>query len=223
MADAVQLVAFGLSSFAAIFTIVNPVGNLPLFLSLTEGFTPQLRRLVVRQVVTVATVTMFLFALAGNYVFLVFHTSIHAFRIAGGALLFSIAFAMMQGERPKAKLTDREREETQGREAVGVVPLGIPLFAGPGAITTAMVLMGSASEPALDLVKVALVLLSILVTMAISYVLLARSERIFRRFGRTGMMAFTRIMGLILAAIAVQFVILGIQGAWVAYFMGATP
>lgn len=221
MADAAQLMAFGLSAFAAIFTIVNPVGNLPLYVTLTEGFSPQLKRLVVRRAVTVATATLLLFALAGNTIFLAFHTSIHAFRIAGGALLFSIAFAMMQGERPKAKLTDRERDETLGKETVGVVPLGIPLFAGPGAITTVMVLMASASEAGLDLLRAALVLLSILVTMAISSLLLARSDRLFARFGRTGMMAFTRIMGLLLAAIAVQFILLGVQGAWLEYFVGA--
>ncbi len=214
-----ELVSFGFSAFAAIFTIVNPVGNIPFFVTLTQGYTKELQRRVIKKVVTVATLTLILFGLVGNYIFLLFHTSIHAFRIAGGVLLFSIAFTMMHGERSRSKLTDREQEEALSREAVGVVPLGIPMFAGPGAITTAMVLMGESSVPSLNPLKAVLVLVSILVTMMISYVLLARAEWISRRFGRMGMMAFSRIMGLILAAIAIQFVIVGIQGAWVDYFL----
>ncbi len=220
MSTVLELLAFGLSAFAAIFTIVNPVGNIPVYVTLTEGYTRERRTEVAKRAVIVATVTLVVFALTGNYIFLVFHTSIHAFRIAGGILLFSIAFNMMHGERPKAKLTEREREEASAREEVGVVPLGIPIFAGPGAITTAIVLMGESAVPSLDVAKSILVLVSILVTMAISQVLLLRSEWIAKRFGRVGMMAFSRIMGLILAAIAVQFVIVGFQGAWVDYFLG---
>ncbi len=223
MSEVTDLIAFGLSAFSAVFTIVNPVGNIPLFSSLTANYSAELKDRVIRKVVVVAVGTLLLFALAGNYIFLFFHTTIHAFRIAGGVLLFSIAFSMMHGERPKAKLTNQEREEALSREVVGVVPLGIPLFAGPGAITTAMVLMAAASVPSLNLIKVALVVVSILVTMAISYVLLKRADTIMARFGRMGMMAFTRVMGLILAAIAVQFIIVGIQGAWMEYFQAAMP
>ncbi|MFQ5837436.1 MAG: MarC family protein [Thermoplasmata archaeon] len=221
MSETVELITFGLSAFAAIFTIVNPVGNIPFFVALTEGYSLELKLRVAKKVVVVATITLFLFALAGNYIFLIFHTSIHAFRIAGGVLLFSIAFTMMHGERPTAKLTDREKEEALSKEVVGVVPLGIPMFAGPGAITTAMVLMAGSSVPTLSLMKAALVFLSILTTMAMSYVLLLRSDSIVERFGRMGMMAFSRIMGLLLAAIAVQFIILGVQGAWMEYFVGS--
>lgn len=220
MSTLAEMVAFGLSALAAIFTIVNPVGNIPVFVSLTEGYTREHRLEVVKKAAWSATMTLLLFALAGNYIFLVFHTTIHAFRIAGGVLLFSIAFTMMHGERTKAKLTDREQEEALSREAVGVVPIGIPIFAGPGAITTAMVLMGEASVPSLDVAKVVLVILAILITMVISYGLLLRSDWVVKRFGRIGMMAFSRIMGLILAAIAVQFIIVGIRGVWLAYFVG---
>ncbi len=219
MSTAVEALYFGLSAFAAIFTIVNPVGNLPVFAALTEGYPRGQKARVAQKVVVVSIVTLVLFALAGNYIFLVFHTTIHAFRIAGGILLFSIAFTMMYGERPKAKLTDVEREEALAREMVGVVPLGIPMFAGPGAITTAMVLMAEASVPALDVVKIALVLVSIVLTMGIAFLLMSQADRIMERFGRVSMMAFGRVMGLILAAIAVQFILVGLQGAWLAYFV----
>ena len=164
-----------------------------------------------------ATLTLLVFAFIGNYIFLFFGTSIPAFRIAGGVLLFSIAFSMLQGESPKSQLSAQDHEEALQKEAVGVVPLGIPMFAGPGAITTVMVLMADAASP-VDPVKVSIIVVSILLTMAVSFVMLSRADRIFKRIGRMGLYATSRIMGLILAAIAVQFVILGIQGAIQLYF-----
>jgi len=124
---------------------------------------------------------------------------------------------MMQGERSRTQLTAQERQDALEREAVGIVPLGIPMFAGPGAITTVMVLMAEASAP-LDMWRVGIILASILVTMALGWVMLANADRIFSRLGRTGAYAISRIMGLLLAAVAVQFIILGIQGAYLDYF-----
>lgn len=206
---------FALSSFAAIFAIVDPVGNLPFYLSLTDGFDPGTKGRVIRNVVVTATAILVIFGVAGNIIFSIFQTSIHAFRIAGGILLFTIGFRSIYGERSGARITEREHTEAAEAEAaqVGVVPLGIPLFAGPGAITTVVVLMGG-TPLQVDPVKFSVVLASVGLTMAISYVLLHQADRVSRRFGRTGMLAFSRIMGLILAAIAIQFIILGVQGAY---------
>ncbi|HYU06795.1 MAG TPA: MarC family protein, partial [Thermoplasmata archaeon] len=154
----------------------------------------------------------------GNYIFLLFGTSIPAFRVAGGILLFSIAFSMMQGERSRTQLTPQDRQEALEREAVGVVPLGIPMLAGPGAITTVMVLMAGASSPELDMLRIGIILATIIATMAVSWLMLTYADLIFRRIGRMGAYAISRIMGLILAAIAVQFIILGVQGAYLEYF-----
>jgi multiple antibiotic resistance protein len=161
---------------------------------------------------------LLIFALVGNYIFLIFGTSIPAFRIAGGILLFSIAFAMMQGERSRTQLTPQDRQEALEREAIGIVPLGIPMLAGPGAITTVIALMADATSPGLDTLRVVVILGSILGTMLASWIMLTYADVIFRRIGRMGAYAISRIMGLILAAIAVQFVILGIQGAIALYF-----
>ncbi|MEE8183367.1 MAG: NAAT family transporter [Thermoplasmata archaeon] len=211
---------FALSAFAAIFAIVNPVGNLTFFVALTEGYTPELKRKVINKVILVASVTLLVFAVLGNYIFMVFHTSIPAFRIAGGILLFSIAFVMVWGGRPGTKLTDRDRSEALEKEAVGAVPLGVPMFAGPGSITTVMVFMAEASSPTLDIVKAVVIVAAIMATMAISYVLLLYSGRITRRMGRIGALAFSRIMGLILAAIAMQIILVGIFGAIEMFYMG---
>ncbi|MCK4454897.1 MAG: NAAT family transporter [Thermoplasmata archaeon] len=211
---------FALSAFAAIFAIVNPVGNLTFFVALTEGYTQELKRKVINKVILVASVTLLVFALLGNYIFMVFHTSIPAFRIAGGILLFSIAFVMVWGGRPGTKLTDRDRSEALEKETVGAVPLGVPMFAGPGSITTVMVFMAEVSSPSLDLVKAAVILAAIMATMAASYILLLHSDRITRRMGRIGALAFSRIMGLILAAIAMQIILVGIFGAIEMFYTG---
>ena len=213
-----DLTSFALTTFVAIFAIVNPVGAMTFFIVLTRSYPKKLRKRVADKAVLAATITLLIFAFVGNYIFLVFGTSIPAFRIAGGILLFTIAFSMMQGERSRTQLSPQDRQEALEREAIGIVPLGVPMFAGPGAITTVMVLMAEASSPQVDWLRVMIILASILVTMAVGWIMLKNADRIFRRIGRMGAYAISRIMGLILAAIAVQFVILGIQGAYLQYF-----
>jgi multiple antibiotic resistance protein len=209
---------FAISTFGAVFAIVNPIGNIPFFVMLTEGYTHEMKMKVIRRVVLVASLTLIIFALAGNYLFAFFHTSVPAFRIAGGLLLFFIAFSMMWGQRPGTKLTDRERSEALEKEVVGVVPLGIPMYAGPGAITTVVVFMADASSPTLDLIKVAVVLLAVIVTMLIAFILLVYGDKITARMGRMGALAFTRVMGLILASIAIQIIIMGFFGVIDLYY-----
>mgnify|MGYP001578412582 CR=1 FL=1 len=114
---------------------------------------------------------------------------------------------MINGERSRTKLTDQERQETLEREDVGVVPLGIPLLAGPGAITTVMIYM---THPVADPVDKMFIFAGILVAIMTTFFLMHYADRIFRRIGRTGTRAVGRIMGLLLAAIAVQFIINGI-------------
>ncbi|MEE9224442.1 MAG: NAAT family transporter, partial [Thermoplasmata archaeon] len=152
---------FALSAFTAIFAIVNPVGNLTFFVALTEGYSKEDKIKVIKKVIMVASITLLVFALAGNTIFTMFHTSIPAFRIAGGLLLFSIGFVMVQGGRPGSKLTEKDRSEALEKEMVGAVPLGVPMFAGPGSITTVMVFMAEASSPDVDLIKIGIILLAI--------------------------------------------------------------
>jgi multiple antibiotic resistance protein len=215
MAD---LASFAITTFVAIFAIVNPIGAMTFFVVLTRAYPKEVKKRVIERAILAATLALLVFALVGNYIFLIFGTSIPAFRIAGGILLFSIAFAMMQGERSRTQLTPQDRQEALEREAIGIVPLGIPMLAGPGAITTVIALMADATSPGLDMLRVVVILGSILGTMLASWIMLTYADVIFRRIGRMGAYAISRIMGLILAAIAVQFVILGIQGAIALYF-----
>ncbi len=196
----------------AIFAIVNPVGNISFFVTLTQGYSRRERNAVIRKTTLVAGGILAVFALLGNYIFKLFSITIPAFRIAGGILLLTIAFSMLQGSHPKSKVTDRDKEEALQREAVGIVPLGIPMFAGPGSITTVMIYISDATiGPVTNWTLIFAVYLGILVTMIISYILLYYGETLFQKIGRMGALAFSRIMGLILAAMAVQFIIEGLK------------
>ena len=199
---------FAIEAFVAIFAIVNPIGNIPFFVTLTQGYSPKEKKDVIVKIMVVAIAVLVIFGLIGNYIFMLFGITIPAFGIAGGILLLSIAFSMLHGQKPRTKLTQQDREEALAREAVGIVPLGIPMFAGPGAITTIMIYM-SRQTGVFDMFAV---FASIFATMAVSFILLTYSDRIFSRMGRMGALAISRIMGLILAAIAIQFIIDGVLG-----------
>ena len=204
-------VAFGATAMASIFAIVDPIGVVPFFSVLTEDMTPQQKRDVISKSCLVATTTLGVFAIFGQWIFEAFGFTIPAFEIAGGILLFAVAFEMMHGERPRTKMTEGEREETLEREDVGVIPLGIPLLAGPGAITTVMIYM---SHPVGDPMDKMFIFAGILAAILTTFLFMHYADRIFHRIGRTGTKAVGRIMGLLLAAIAVQFVLNGVIQAY---------
>ncbi len=211
-------IAFAASSFVAVFAIVNPLGATSFFVVLTQDYAPDLKRRVIQKAILAATFTLVLFAFGGLAIFSVFGTTLPAFEVAGGILLFRVGLSMMQGERPRTQLTQQDREEALQKEVVGVVPLGIPMLAGPGAITTVIVLMTGAFAP-FDPLQILVVIGSVVVTMVIGWVFLQNADRIFRRIGRMGVYAFSRIMGIMVAAVAVQFVFSGIS-YWVTHTPG---
>jgi multiple antibiotic resistance protein len=199
--------AYAVAVFVTLFAIINPLSNVAFFVALTEGFSRKEKADVARYALVVATIVLFGSAVIGKYVFGLYGLTVPAFRIAGGILVFKIGFDMVQGQRPKAKRTEEEREEALRREEVGAVPLGVPMHAGPGAISTVMILV--ADEPSAGHWLV--ILGSVVVTMLISFVLLMNADRIFRRLGRMGTMAFSRIMGLIITAVGVRVILLGLE------------
>jgi len=199
--------AFGAAAMASIFAIVDPLGVVPFFSVLTEGMTPSEKQQIVSKACLTATITLGVFAVFGQWIFAGFGFTIPAFKIAGGILLFGVSLEMLHGERSRSRLTAQEREETLERDEVAVVPLGIPLLAGPGAITTVLVYMTTDTGDPADKM---FVFVGILAAVLITFALLNSADRIFRRVGRTGTIAFGRIMGIVLAAVGVQFVIDGI-------------
>ena len=202
-------IAFAGAVIASIFAVVDPIGTLPFYVALTHGFSPADRRWVTDRAVTVLAVVLTVFAVAGRFLFAAFGFTLEAFEIAGGILLFVVGYEMLEGQVARTKLTERDREEALARrEEISVVPLGIPLLAGPGAISTVMIYEGTAAGDPLEL---SATFLAIAITVAATWVTFHYGQRILAYLGRVGVMALSRVMGLLLAAVGVQFVINGIS------------
>jgi len=202
----------GLAAYAALivtlFAIVDPIGTLPFFIALTQDFNEEDRRFMVRRSVLVLGVVLASFAVAGRFLFEAFGFTLGAFEIAGGILLFVIAFDMLQGEITRTRLSTEDRADAIARrDELSVVPIGIPLLAGPGAISTVMIYEGEAGT---DLLGILATFVAIGVVTIAAFVTLRYGQRIFRSLGRVGIMALTRVLGLLLAAVGVQFVVYGV-------------
>ncbi|HTZ61882.1 MAG TPA: MarC family protein [Thermoplasmata archaeon] len=201
-----------LAIVVTVFAIVDPVGTLPFFVALTQGFSPDDRNVILRRSVLVLGAVLGIFALFGRFLFQAFGFTLAAFEIAGGILLFMVAYDMLRGEMARAKLAPQDRDEAIARrDELSVVPLGIPLLAGPGAISTVMIYEGNASNSP---VSIAATFIAIAVTTVATFFILRYGEPILRALGRVGIMAMTRVLGLLLAAVGVQFVISGILGSF---------
>lgn len=189
-----------LAAFVTILSIVDPVGIIPIFKGLTFHYTPDERRQIIKKSVLFALVVLLVFAIFGYIIFSFFGITINSFKVAGGVLVFKIAFDMLQGERPKSKMTKEDEDDAYEREAIALFPLGVPLLAGPGAITAVMIYMGKLG----DITDQIFVVATVIIVMVVAYFFLIFADRIFSKIGRTGSMAVMRLMGLILAAFAVQ-------------------
>jgi multiple antibiotic resistance protein len=201
--------SFLIKCVIAIFVILNPFGNVPILLSLTQGQTPEARRRVVMKSSVTALVILLLFALAGQFIFDMFHITIGAFRIAGGIMLFIICRPMLYGEQSGTKITPKEQADAAVKSEVSITPMGTPMMAGPGTIVTVISLMDQASKWN----EKSLVLLSIPIAVGLMYLILRLGAPLMMKLGEGGLRVMTRMMGLMLAVIAVQFVINGVHDA----------
>ena len=202
----------GLAAYAALivtlFAIVDPIGTLPFFVALTQDFSEEDRHVMVHRSVLVLGVVLASFAVAGRFLFEAFGFTLGAFEIAGGILLFVIAFDMLQGEITRTRLSTEDRADAIARrDELSVVPIGIPLLAGPGAISTVMIYEGEAGT---DLLGILATFVAIGVVTVASFITLRYGQSILRSLGRVGIMALTRVLGLLLAAVGVQFVVYGV-------------
>jgi multiple antibiotic resistance protein len=193
--------------FSSVFVIVNPIEATMVYVTLTSGLDSREKDHIYKRTTLVAFTIAILFALAGDAVLRIFSITVDSLRVAGGVLLFLVAIDMLRGVRRQEKVTELELRDANQREDVSVFPLAMPLLTGPGAITTVVVLMGSAGT----VIEKGLVILAIIVTFVITLFVLRFSEYIDRAMGITGIMVLTRVMGLILGAVAVNFVA---TGAW---------
>ncbi len=200
---------FFLVAFPAIFTIVNPLGAVGPFLAMTARDSVKKRNSTAKRACVLAAVVLFVCAAVGGFVFSVFGITLPALKIAGGFLLFLVGMDMINARESGARSTDEEREEGVLKEDVAIFPLGIPLLSGPGAMVSVFILVERAKEP----IEYALIYFSIALTMGISLIFLLQASKLARFLGATGINVMSRIMGLILAAIAVQFILNGLLDA----------
>jgi multiple antibiotic resistance protein len=202
-------VAFAGAVIVSVFALVDPIGTLPFYAALTGGYSDEDRGFVRDRAVLVAATILTVFAIAGRFLFAAFGFTLAAFQIAGGLLVFLVGYEMLQGKVGTTRLSEEDRVDALARrEEISVVPLGIPLLAGPGAISTVMIYEGSAGT---DPWAILATFLAIGIAAAATWLILRYGERILRRMGRVGLMAIARVMGLLLAAVGVQFVLNGLH------------
>jgi multiple antibiotic resistance protein len=200
-----EILEFSLVALSSIFFIVDPLAAIPSFLVMTAEDSEDKRRRMARQAAWTCFLVLSLFSLAGSLIFKLFGITLPAFKIAGGFVLLLVAVEMLQARRSGTQEVTEERMEGTEKEEVGVTPLGIPMLAGPGAISTVMVLMGQSR----DWWQIIPVFVAIGITALASYYVLAGANRVRRLLGETGIRILMRLMGLVLTAIAVQFVLNG--------------
>ena len=201
--------AFILNSFITLILIVDPLGNVPLFLALTADFKRSEQRFMIRRAVVVGFLTLIFLTVTGTMLVEALGVKMYSFRIAGGILLFIISIEMLFGQETRTKTTGKEIAEKKSPEEIAVTPMAIPLMAGPGAITAGVVLFNLAPDP----LHQGILLFTILAVFLTSYLIFLKANEIFSLLGKTGTTVIIRIMGLILAAIAVQFTLSGIGDA----------
>jgi MarC family membrane protein len=203
-----QILSFAFVSFSAVFVVVDPFAAVPFFLAMTADESSAHKRVTARRAAIAAGGVLAAFSITGALVFRVLGISIGAFKIAGGVLLLITAVDMLRARPSEARITQGEVASGVAKEDVAIVPLAMPLLAGPGSIATVVVLMGRAR--AAHPWQAVLILLAIAATAALAYVILAGASRVDRVLGRTGLNILERASGLLLAAIAIQFMIDGI-------------
>jgi multiple antibiotic resistance protein len=204
-----ELLSFWLVSFSAIFFVVDPLAVLPIFLAMTANETPEQKRATALRAAVTAGITLVVFAAAGSLIFRFFGITLSAFKIAGGMLLFLVALDMMKAQKSRTRTTPEEEQEGLEKADVAIIPLAIPLLSGPGSIATVMVLMAKHH----GFVYTIPVFVSIVLTALLTWLMLRGAEWIERRLSKTFLNVVMRVMGLILAAIAVEFVLSGVKDA----------
>ena len=197
-----------IDSFIIFFVVVDPVGLAPIFAAITRGGSARYRRTMAMRGTAIAAGVLFAFAIAGDGLLRALGITVAAFQIAGGALLFLLAIDMVFARQTGIRsTTERERQEIESKQDISVFPLAVPLIAGPGALTTVLLTVGDRGDDSAAVAVVLGVLVLVLLTTLLS---LLFAGRIMKLMGETGANVVSRVLGIILAALAVQFVLDGI-------------
>ena len=203
-----SLVQFALRALVTLFVVVDPLGVAPSFVALTSEFGTMERNRTLRRAVIVAFGVTLFFLVCGRWLLDYLGVTVHAFAISGGILLFAASWPMLFGHRPGLQAPERSEAGAAG-EDIAVFPLAIPLLSGPGTIATVLLLT---NQPDTDAFRMSILLAIVAVVFLISWFVLYTGERIMIRLGEGKVRVMTRVLGIVLAALAVQFVLDGIGG-----------
>ena len=205
-----DLFSYSVVAFSAIFFVVDPFAVVPVFITITEGDSSEKRQKMAARACLVSAAILLTFLVFGGLIFKLFSLTLAAFKIAGGILLLLTSLDMLRSLPARTRVSGSELSEAVHKPDVAIVPLAMPLLAGPGSIATVMVLTAQANR----IWQFMLLALSIVVTAAISYLLLRAASLVNRFLGNSGRAILERVMGLLLIAIAVQFMLGGVRDAF---------
>lgn len=207
MSNISDLLTIGLLYFTSFFSLINPLGSMPVFITMTADLDRKARLNTALKAVLTAFITIMIFAFGGQLLFQFFGISVDSFRVVGGIIFFMMGYDMLNARLSSLKSIDRD-EVKKYVDDISITPLGIPMIAGPGAITNAIVLMQDSESFALKVVLI----LTVLLTMILTYMIYASGSSIIKFLGETGNKIMLKLMGLIVMVIAVEF-----------FFAGLTP
>jgi multiple antibiotic resistance protein len=201
-----EYVRYFVLALSSVFFLVDPFAAIPTFLAITAEVEQRNRRRMAMKASLTCFIVLTSFAIAGRYIFRMFGITLPAFEIAGGLIMLLIGIDMLEAKRSPTQESPGEAQQATDKEDAGIVPLGIPMLAGPGAISSVMVLVGKAPGPW----EILAILSSIAITAAVSFGVLSGADRVRKLLGETGIRILVRIMGLLLVALAMQFFVNGL-------------
>ena len=198
---------FFILCFSSLFTLINPIGIVPIFISITQDYTKKERDIIAFKAVIFSFVILVLFGIIGEFIFSFYNITIHGFRIAGGILLLKISFDMIESKRSRTKTTPKEEKEAEEKSEIAYTPLGIPLIAGPGSIASMMILSSESTNNN----KIISLIFALILVLLITFLIFKISKYLSKKFGKLGLRIMQRIMGLILMVISIEFILKGIK------------
>ncbi|MCF6181110.1 MarC family protein [Lutibacter sp.] len=203
----IELYTFALLVFTSFFTLINPLGTMPIFMTMTATLSKQRKKQTAKKATLIAFFTIVAFAFSGHILFNFFGISVNSFRIVGGVIFFTMGWDMLQARLGHIKHTDDEEKIDAYVDDISVTPLAIPMICGPGAITNAIILM----EDAHNYTQKTVLIIVIALVLFITYLILIGASKITDKLGETGNKVMMRLMGLIVMVIAVEFFFSGLK------------
>ncbi len=198
---------FFILCFSSLFALINPIGIVPIFISITEEYTDQEKNKIAFKAVIFAFFILIIFSLIGELIFTFYGITIDAFRVAGGIVLFKISLDMIESKRSRTRTTPMEEKEAEEKNEIAYNPLGVPLIAGPGSIASIMILSSESSE----FIQRISLFFALGLVLLITLLIFKLSKYLSKTFGRSGLRIMQRVMGLILMVISIEFIFKGVE------------